>query len=142
MVFFMFFLMFFFSQFYIDGLFVLTMLTAILAQRFQSFMMAILCSLFLTWTGVCGHNYLHRRNNYRMIYFNLIFNSFRDWRVSHVLSHHLYPNSMLDMELSSYEPILVWVSRPNAKNWFQRYVPYIYSPVFWCFLYIYDFGRK
>ncbi|XP_055306178.1 cytochrome b5-related protein-like [Sitodiplosis mosellana] len=130
------------SEFYIDGLFVLTLITAILAQRFQSITMAILCGLFLTWTGICGHNYLHRRDNYRMFYFNIIFQSFRDWRISHALSHHLYPNSLLDIELISYEPFLVWVPSVEAKNWIQRYAAYAYSPIFYCCFYFFEFGRK
>lgn len=129
-------------QFYIDGLFVLTLLTAILAQRFQSITMAILCGLFLTWTGICGHNYLHRRDNYRMFYFNMIFQSYRDWRVSHVLSHHLYPNSLLDIELITLEPFFVWVPSKEAKNWIQRYASYAYSPIFYLFVYFFEFGRK
>lgn len=120
----------------------LTLLTAILAQRFQSTLLAILCGLFLTWTGVCGHNFLHQRDNYRMIYFNIIFMSYRDWRVSHVLSHHLYPNSKLDIELVMLEPFCVWVPDATAKNWIQRYASYIYSPIFYFIFYLFAFGQK
>lgn len=127
-------------QFYVDGLFLLTILTAVLAQRYQSIVMAFLCGLFITWTGICGHNYLHQRDNYRMIYFNVIFMSYRDWRISHALSHHLYPNSLLDIELSMFEPFLNYL--PHSKNWIQRYVSYIYSPIFYCFLYLFFFCQK
>lgn len=96
----------------------------------------------MTWTGICGHNYLHRRDNFRMYYINLIFHSFRDWRIGHVLSHHLFPNSLLDMELYAFEPFLVWDIAPSAKNWFQRYMAYVYSPFFYCFLFIFEFTRK
>lgn len=130
----------FFSQFYVDTLFVLTLLTAVLAQRCQSSMLAILFGFFLTWTAICGHNFLHMRDNYRMLYFNLIFMSYRDWRISHVLSHHLYPNSLLDIELKVVEPLLVWFPRP--KNFIQRYVSYIYSPLFYSLLYLQQFGFK
>lgn len=119
-----------------------TLLTAILAQRFQSTPIAILCGLFLTWTGVCGHNYLHQRDNYRMIYFNIVFMSYRDWRVSHVLSHHLFPNSLLDFELLMVEPFMVWVPSKTAKNWIQRYVSYVYAPILYCFLFLYLFSMK
>lgn len=131
-----------FLQFYIDGLFVLTLLTSILAQRFQSNLLAMLFGLFLTWTGICGHNYLHQRDNYRMKYMNLIFMSYRDWRVSHALSHHMYPNSLLDIELSILEPFFVWVPSDTAKNVFQRYVSYIYSPFVYSIFYLHEFGKK
>lgn len=29
-----------------------------------------------------------------------------EWRVSHILSHHLYPNTLLDIEISLHEPLL------------------------------------
>lgn len=131
-----------FLQFYIDGLFVLTLLTSILAQRFQSNLLAMLFGLLLTWTGICGHNYLHQRDNYRMKYMNLIFMSYRDWRVSHALSHHMYPNSLLDIELSILEPFFVWVPSDTAKNVFQRYVSYIYSPFVYSIFYLHEFGKK
>lgn len=131
-----------FLQFYIDGLFVLTLLTSILAQRFQSNLLAMLFGLFLTWTGICGHNYLHQRDNYRMKYMNLIFMSYRDWRVSHALSHHMYPNSLLDIELSILEPFFVWVPSDAAKNIIQRYVSYIYSPFVYSIFYLHEFGKK
>lgn len=131
-----------FLQFYIDGLFVLTLLTSILAQRFQSNLLAMLFGLFLTWTGICGHNYLHQRDNYRMKYMNLIFMSYRDWRVSHALSHHMYPNSLLDIELSILEPFFVWVPSDTAKNVFQRYVSYIYSPFVYSIFYLHEFSKK
>lgn len=131
---------FFVFQYYIDGLFVLTILTAILAQRFQSTSTAIVCSLFFTWTGVCAHNYLHQRDNFRMVYFNLIFMSYRDWRISHVLSHHIFPNSMLDVEVSIFEPYIVWI--PRAKNLYQLYAPLLFSPLLYSVFYLLEFGKK
>lgn len=119
-----------------------TLLTSIFAQRAQSTSLAILGGLFLTWTGVCGHNYIHQRDNFRMKYMNLIFMSYRDWRVSHCLSHHLYPNSLLDIELSMMEPFFVWVPSDTAKNILQRYVSYIYSPFIYCIFYLHAFGSK
>lgn len=134
--------LFSFLQFYIDGLFVLSLLTSIFAQRFQSTLLAILSGFLLTWTGVCGHNFLHQRDNYRMKYMNLIFMSFRDWRISHCLSHHLYPNSLLDVEVSILEPFFVWVPSDTAKNVIQRYVSYIYAPFVYCIFYLYEFAIK
>lgn len=68
--------------------------------------------------------------------------SYRDWRVSHALSHHLYPNSLLDIELSAHEPFMNWVPSPTSKNLFQRYASYIYSPPFYCLFYLLEFGKK
>lgn len=129
-------------QYYIDGLFILTLATAILCQRYQSWTIALICSLFYTWCGICGHNYFHRRDNYRMQYFNLLFMNFRDWRVSHVLAHHLYPNTLLDMEMSFLYPFLVWVPSKDEKNWIQRYASFVYSPFLYSLLYPLKFTKK
>lgn len=115
-------------QFYIDGLFVLVLLTAILTQRFQSVAIAFLCGLFYTWCGICGHNFLHMRDNFRMYYINIMFMNYRNWRISHALSHHLYPNSLLDFELTDMEPFFVYLPSKHVKNCVQRYISYIYSP--------------
>lgn len=64
-----------------------------------------------------------------MKYFNLLFISYRDWHVSQVLSHHSYPNSLLDIELMALEPFMVWVPCHTAKNEVQRYVSYVYWPI-------------
>lgn len=58
---------------------------------------------------------------------------FRDYRVTHVLSHHLFANTIIDMELSLLEPgfqFLPW----EGKSWWARFGPWIYSPIWYCFL--------
>lgn len=113
-------------QFYIDGLFATTLLLAVLSLRCQSYWLATVCALIYTWTGIAGHNFLHQRDNYRMYYFNLLFINYREWRITHALSHHLFPNSYLDFELLQFEPILDWT--PTSKTWSQRYISWLISP--------------
>lgn len=120
----------------------MTLITAIFSQRYQSTMIAILCSLFYTWCGISGHNYFHRRDNFRMYYFNLLFFNFRDWRVSHALSHHLYPNSLLDVEIVFMEPFFVWVPFKDAKNAMQRYGSFVYAPIIYALMYPMGFIKK
>lgn len=70
-----------------------------------------------------------------MYYFNLSLLSYRDWRIQHAISHHLYPNSMYDMEVKLFEPFLCWT--PNAsKNVIQRYGSWLYSPVIYTAIFI------
>lgn len=92
--------------------------------------------------GIGGHNFFHRRDNYRMWYFNLTFMSYRDWRIAHVLSHHFYPNSLLDVELVSHEPYLCYIPDQNVKNLVQRYVSYFYAPIFYITYYPREFFTK
>lgn len=122
-------------QLYIDCLFVFAILTAILAQRYQSMILASICGLFYTWCGVSGHNFLHQRDNFRMKYFNILLINYRDFRVSHALSHHVYPNSLLDYELFMVEPFFVW-RLTEQKTWIQRYGSYVYAAIIYGILFI------
>lgn len=69
-----------------------------------------------------------------MFYFNLSFFNFKEWRISHALSHHLYPNSLHDMEMSLFEPLLCWLPNPKVKGFAQRYLSWVYSPVIYTFM--------
>lgn len=109
-------------------MFVSAILTAILAQRYQSMPMALICSLIYTFCGISSHNFLHQRNNFRMKYFNIFLMNYRDYRVSHALSHHIYPNSLLDYELFAAEPYFVW-RVTDQKTWIQRYGSYVYASI-------------
>ncbi|CRK94930.1 CLUMA_CG008421, isoform A [Clunio marinus] len=47
-----------------------------------------------------AHNFIHQRNNWRMYLSVLIGVDMREWRVFHAFSHHLYPNTLNDLEIS------------------------------------------
>lgn len=105
-------------------------------------MFAMVCGLIYTWVGICGHNYLHLRDNYRMKYFNLLMMSYRDWRISHVLSHHMFPNSFLDCDILFMEPLFVWTPTVESSNTFQKYLSCAYAPILYCFVYPMEFVKK
>lgn len=70
-----------------------------------------------------------------MYYFNLSLLNYREWRIQHAISHHLYPNSLYDLEVKLFEPFLCWT--PDAsKNVIQRYVSWLYSPVIYTAIFI------
>lgn len=92
-------------------------------------------SLTLAWTIIAAHNYFHQKDNHRMYYFNLAFLNYREWRITHALSHHLYPNSLHDMEVALFEPFLCWIPNGQIKGLFQRYGSWIYSPFIYAVLY-------
>jgi hypothetical protein len=52
----------------------------------------------------------------------------RDWRVGHAMSHHLFPNSLLDLDISMFAPLFKFLPDPS-KTWWGRYGPWIYSPL-------------
>lgn len=118
------------------------LLMAVASAKYNSVLLAALTSILYTWVIIAGHNYLHIRDNFRMIYFNLSFMSYRDWRISHALSHHLFPNSLHDVEVLLFEPILCWLPSPKIKFWAQRYAAWVYTWILYAFLFIFEFLKK
>ncbi|XP_054741864.1 cytochrome b5-related protein [Anastrepha obliqua] len=105
---------------------------AILSARLKSLLFLALAGTALCWTTIVAHNYFHRRDNWRMYTFNLSMFNFCSWRISHALSHHIYPNSFLDLELSMFEPFVCWVPNPYLKSKLMRYVSIATEPITYC----------
>lgn len=99
-------------------------------------------ALMLAWLTIAGHNYTHRRDNFRMFYFNFSFLSYREFRVSHALSHHLYTNTLVDMEVLVLEPLICWLPNAKLKTIINRYVAWLYGPVVWSLFFIADFVTR
>lgn len=131
----------FFIQYFIDGFLLATFLTAILSLKLNSTFLTLLSSLCLNYTTICAHNFIHKRDNLRMYYFNFCFLNYRDWRIQHCLSHHLYPNSMHDLEVAVFEPFLCWTPNPS-KSAFQRYGSWIYSPLVYAFIFVHHYAQR
>lgn len=87
----------------------------------------------MCYTVISAHNFFHHRDNFRMLYFNLAFFNYKEWRISHAMSHHLFPNSLHDLEITLFEPLLCWFPSP-MKSFAQRYVAWLYSPVIYTFM--------
>lgn len=123
-------------QFFIDVLLGMTFVTSALTARFDNKYLMLLASLCMCYTIISAHNFFHRRDNFRMLYFNLSFFNYKEWRISHAMSHHLYPNSLHDMEVSFFEPFLCWIPNPNTKGFVQRYLSWVYSPIIYAALFL------
>lgn len=129
-------------QILIDTLLVITFLLAILSAKLQLWWLAALNGVMLTWTVIASHNFFHRKDNFRMYYFNLSFASYREWRISHAMSHHLYTNSFHDLEIALFEPFLSWIPNPKMKNNITRYASWVYGPIVWSMLYYAEFLKR
>lgn len=112
----------------------LSFISAILAAKDDNKYIAILSGVFLLWVLVIAHNYFHRKDNWRMYCFNLTLLNYRDWRVSHAMSHHLYTNTYYDLEISMFEPFLQWLPQPKKLQ--QKIASVIFSPVVWTMIFI------
>lgn len=106
--------------------------SAVLATKDNNIYLALLSGIFLLWMVVIAHNYFHQKDNWRMYCFNLSLLNYREWRVSHAMSHHLYTNTYYDLEITMFEPFLQWIPRP--KTTVQKIVAPIISPLVWTLL--------
>ncbi|KAK9700947.1 Fatty acid desaturase [Popillia japonica] len=86
---------------------------------------------FLASVTVAAHNYFHQKDNIRMYYFNFSLMNYREWRISHSLSHHLYTNTVIDLEMIFFEPMISYY--PVTKSFTKKYLPWLYSPILWFF---------
>lgn len=120
-----------------DLLLIFTIALAAMVGRSPTIPLIIFTGIIMTCTVITSHNFFHKRDNWRMKIFNLCLMSYRDWRISHVLSHHQFPNSLSDLEISYMEPFLMHSVYPD-KNFLQRYVSWLYEWV----IYVMFFGSE
>ncbi|XP_056633123.1 cytochrome b5-related protein-like [Diorhabda sublineata] len=121
------------TNFFTDSLLVLTFVLSILAVKMWSFGMGMLAGLFLGMLTVAGHNYFHMKDNIRMYYFQFSTLLVRDWRISHALSHHLYTNTIIDLEIIMFEPILQYL--PIKKTPLKKALSVLSAPIVWATLF-------
>ncbi|KAJ0178874.1 hypothetical protein K1T71_005649 [Dendrolimus kikuchii] len=127
----------------IDGLFVTLLITSVIACRSKEYWIVmatyLIASLSLAWLIVASHNYIHKRHNWRMYFFNISLWSYRDFRVSHALSHHLYPNTLMDLEVSGFEPLVFWNPREKPVH---AYFAFVIETAIFPFMFILNFLKR
>lgn len=127
----------------IDSLFIITLTLAIISTKTSSFLLAACTGMFLNWTVICAHNFFHQKDNWRMKLWNLSLMSYREWRISHALSHHIYPNTLHDLEISYFEPFLNWIPSPKVKDpGMGRYAQWAISPIAYGLIYYMEFVKR
>ncbi|KAJ8733394.1 hypothetical protein PYW08_001692 [Mythimna loreyi] len=127
----------------IDGLFTTVLISSAIScwasNDWVVMVSYLVASLALSLTTIASHSYIHMKTNWRMYLFNLILISYRDFRVSHVLSHHLYTNTLMDVEISAFEPIVFWNPR---KKPFYAYFAFLIEIFFYPFIGIISFLKR
>jgi len=101
----------------------------------ESKILVALGGLSLCWLTNASHNYFHQKDNWRMYAFNFSLMNVNTWRVSHALSHHIYPNTFHDLEMSLFEPFLCWVPNPQIATTVQRCLSVITQPIFYAVIF-------
>ncbi|CAK9820330.1 Cytochrome b5-related protein [Anthophora plagiata] len=117
-----------------DFLATTTIILCLAVAHTQSYLLILAAGIFLAWTTIIGHNYFHMRDNFRMYYFDLSTMSSKEWRITHVMSHHVYPNTLWDFEVYVLEPYIQWL--PNDKKTLLRsLISQIISPIIWALIF-------
>lgn len=119
------------SNFFIDSFLVIMFFLATLAATYWNFFLGALAGNFLAFLTIAAHNYFHQKDSFRMYYFNFSLQTVREWRISHVLSHHLHTNTIDDFEISSWEPVLNYL--PVQKDPVKKYLQWLVAPLVWMF---------
>ncbi|XP_059485309.1 cytochrome b5-related protein [Neocloeon triangulifer] len=115
---------------------------SLLSAHLQSYLLALLSGFFLAMTVSAAHNFVHMRDTeWRRFYVSLSMLSAKHFRVYHTLSHHLYPNSVLDLEVSLLEPWLPWLPRQDKTFW-SRYVTWVITPIVYAVVFPLEYARR
>lgn len=150
------------SRFYCDFLLVTLILLSTISARDENYLVATAAALSLSWLTTIGHNFIHQKDNWRMYLVNLSLMTFREWRgllkkfliellknylmdsfcftVFHAMSHHLYPNSYHDLEVSFFLPMMNWM--PEKKSLVQKIAAWISSPFAYMLLFFFEFKMR
>ncbi|XP_015115059.1 cytochrome b5-related protein [Diachasma alloeum] len=110
-----------------DFLAIATLLLCVITAITQSRLALIIAGTIMAFTTITGHNYFHMRDNFRMYYFDISLMSSREWRITHAMSHHMYPNTIWDFEILTFEPFLQYL--PTIAAPVSRKFAWLYSPV-------------
>ncbi|XP_053603856.1 cytochrome b5-related protein-like [Plodia interpunctella] len=128
----------------IDGLFLTFLISSAITSWAKNYWIVtvawLTASLTMAWVMVAAHNYIHRKTNWRMYLFSIGLWSYRDFRVSHALSHHLYPNTLMDLEISGFEPIVFWLPRRDTPSY--GYFSFLFELIIFPFGFILNFLKR
>jgi len=76
----------------------------------QSFWACFFAGFCLTNLIGLSHNYLHQPKSIWHYLINVSTITEDEWHISHNLSHHSYNNTELDVEITSFEPYVFFLS--------------------------------
>lgn len=108
------------SKLILDLNLIALVVTSILAYRagiaWEAIIWTLIAGQCLGWSANFAHNFMHQADNWRMLTANLSFINHRDFRVFHAMSHHMFPNTYTDLEVSFQEPNLKWIPYPDKTR--------------------------
>ncbi|KAF5293577.1 hypothetical protein FQA39_LY03062 [Lamprigera yunnana] len=107
------------SDLYTDLLLLTALGTACLANYFFSYAIAVASGITIGLLIIATHNYTHQRDNFRMFYSDTFMASSRGFRIIHIISHHLRPNSVTDLQFLANLPVMN--PYPEKKSFYVKH---------------------
>lgn len=115
------------TNFFVDSLLILVFTFSVISNSYWNYFLGIISGMLLGMLTTAAHNYMHRRDNFRMYYFQFSLMQVRQWRISHILSHHLHTNTINDLEITDWEPLFQYMAVKKSLR--LRYLVYFYLPL-------------
>ena len=107
----------------IDFLFLIFVLFFAYTCITRSLYFAGLCGTFAGALGYAAHTFIHQKVQWRCYYMDFSPASSLNWRISHSLSHHLFPNTVQDLEVSLFAVFVDFLTR--EKNFYYRCIAHL-----------------
>ncbi|CAG7727031.1 unnamed protein product [Allacma fusca] len=124
----------------IDGLGLAYVLLSFFGVFLNSTLLQILAGLDLAMLIIAAHNFFHMRDNWRKFYYDFSLQSSIELQISHAISHHLYTNTVMDIEISNLEPAFEFL--PKEKTFLKRYAPGVYAHLFYIVSFFLDLIKR
>ena len=99
-----------------DACLLLFVATGAASVVLQSRLAAVASGLLLSLLLGVAHNFLHQRDNWRMYLLDVSLLSSAEFRVSHALSHHMFPNTAMDLEVTMLEPVVFLLTHAKHRR--------------------------
>lgn len=84
----------------------------------EALVLTTMCAFSLQCVATISHNFWHQKRNWRMYTWDLTFYSSHDWRITHAISHHSFPNTAYDYEIMVFEPFIEFL--PVEKSLLRK----------------------
>lgn len=81
----------------------------------NSYVLAGVTALTMVGCMGLGHNFLHQRKNWGRFMFEMSGLGHQEWTIFHAISHHLYPNTNVDYEIATFEPLVRFLKSQPAN---------------------------
>lgn len=117
--------------------FLLLLCGSVLSDVMNGVWLATAAGVVLALLMMCSHNFYHQKDNWRMYCWDLTPYSSYEWRTTHAYSHHTYPNSANDFEVTSLEKFVNYYPLSSKQlKYAQPLHKYVLMPLFLQFVFL------